>query len=207
MIAASQSKSAFAALRAFTRKQRPEERCDVCGLALTDDHPHLFEHAEGRLLCACDACAILFYHRAGEVKYSRVPTTARRLTDFRITDVEWSALMLPIDMAFFQNCTRAGRVIAYYPSPAGCTESLLELAAWRDIERNNPVLADLYPDVETLLVNRTRERRDYYIAPIDQCYKLAGLIRVHWQGLSGGELVWQKIDQFFESLNGRTCLT
>ena len=199
MLTAPPSKSAFAALRGFTRK-RAAERCDLCGLALGDAHPHLLEHAEGRLLCACDACAILFYHR-GEVRYSRVPSDARRLRDFQISDAQWGALMLPIDMAFFQNSTRAGRVVAYYPSPAGCTESLLDLAAWSDIARVNPEVADLHPDVETLLVNRTRERRDYYIAPIDQCYKLVGLIRTHWRGLSGGDLVWQKIDEFFESLD------
>jgi len=110
--------------------------------------------------------------------------------------------MLPIDLAFFQNSSRAGRVVAYYPSPAGCTESLLDLDAWRDIVHNNPELEQLLPDVETLLINRTRQRCDYYIAPIDQCYKLAGVVRTHWQGLSGGELVWQEIDEFFESLDG-----
>ena len=201
-----QSKGAFTALRGFLRKQQAE-RCELCGLKLTGDHAHLFEHAEGGLLCACEACAILFYHRPGEGKYSRVPRTARRLTNFRITDAEWSALMLPIDMAFFQDCTRVGRIMAYYPSPAGCTESLLDLSAWQDIMRNNAGLAELVPDVETLLVNRTRDRRDYYIAPIDQCYRLAGLIRLHWQGLSGGEIVWAKIGEFFESLDRQACLT
>ncbi len=187
------------------------ERCELCATALAGDHPHLFEPSQGRLLCACDACSLLFYRRAGpategQAKYVRVPRYARRLTNFQMTDAEWNALMLPIDMAFFQHCTRVGRVLAYYPSPAGCTESLLELDAWRDLARNNPVLDDLAPDVETLLVNRTGQRRDYYIAPLDQCYKLAGLIRVHWQGLSGGELVWRKIEEFFESLDA-SCLT
>jgi len=202
-----QSKGAFTALRGFSRKQQAAEKCELCGLILAGDHAHLFEHAEARLLCACEACAILFYHRPGEVKYSRVPPTARRLTNFHITDAEWNALMLPINMAFFQDCTRVGRVVAYYPSPAGCTESLLDLSAWHEIVRNNAVLAGLLPDVETLLVNRTRDRRDYYIAPIDQCYRLAGLMRVHWQGLSGGELVWEKIGEFFESLDRQACLT
>jgi len=110
--------------------------------------------------------------------------------------------MLPIEMAFFQNNTIAGRVIAYYPSPAGCTESLLDLSAWGDIVSANPILAELAPDIETLLVNRTGALPDYYVAPIDQCYKLAGIIRVHWQGLSGGEMVWEKIAEFFESLSG-----
>ena len=115
--------------------------------------------------------------------------------------------MLPIELAFFQRSTRAGRVLAYYPSPAGCTESLLDLDAWGSIARNNPLLEELLPDVETLLVNRTRDRRDYYVAPIDQCYKLAGLIRIHWRGLSGGDEVWGKIEEFFEMLDRHVCLT
>ena len=56
----------------------------------------------------------------------------------------------------------------------------------------NPVLESLEPDVEALLVNRVGHAREasaaeYYIAPIDACYQLVGLIRVHWRGLSGGD--------------------
>ena len=33
----------------------------------------------------------------------------------------------------------------------------------------------------------------YYIVPIDECYRLVGLIRMHWRGLSGGTEVWKEI--------------
>jgi hypothetical protein len=56
--------------------------------------------------------------------------------------------------------------------------------------------------VEALLVNRTREAREYYVAPIDRCYRLAGLVRRHWSGFSGGDEVWQQIDGFFEEMRG-----
>ena len=56
--------------------------------------------------------------------------------------------------------------------------------------------------METLLVNRVGQTREYYLAPIDQCYRLAGLIRLHWKGLSGGNEVWQHIAQFFAELRG-----
>jgi hypothetical protein len=111
--------------------------------------------------------------------------------------------MLPIDLAFFLHSTTAGRVVAYYPSPAGSTESLLNLNAWAGIARNNAVLERMSADVEALLVNRTRGRRDYFIAPIDECYKLTGIIRTHWRGLSGGDQVWQQIEHFFEGLRER----
>ena len=48
------------------------------------------------------------------------------------------------------------------------------------------MLAELEPDVEALLVNRMKGERAYYRAPIDECFKLVGLIRMHWRGLSGG---------------------
>ena len=98
-------------------------------------------------------------------------------------------------------------MIAYYPSPAGCTESLLDFEAWNDIVQNNPRLDRLQPDVEALLVNRTRGRRDYFIAPIDQCYKLTGLIRRRWRGFSGGDEVWQEIERFFERFPRRRRTT
>lgn len=178
----------------------------MCAAALVEPHPHLLENSSGRVVCACDPCAILFSHREDDTKFLRIPRDPRRLADFRISDADWSALMLPIDIAFFLHRSAAGRMIAYYPSPAGNTESLLSLDHWTDLVSNNPALARLKPDVEALLVNRTRGRRDYYIAPIDDCYKLTGLIRVHWRGLSGGEVVWQEIESFFERLAQRSIL-
>jgi hypothetical protein len=96
-----------------------------------------------------------------------------------------------------------------YPSPAGATESLLPLEAWSSIVQANPALNHLEPDVEALLVNRVGQSRgsaaaEYYIVPIDTCYKLVGLIRLHWRGLSGGTEVWQEISNFFAELRYRS---
>jgi hypothetical protein len=44
---------------------------------------------------------------------------------------------------------------------------------------------------------------EYYIAPIDACYRLVGLIRMHWSGLSGGTEVWQEIGDFFAQLRAQ----
>jgi hypothetical protein len=60
------------------------------------------------------------------------------------------------------------------------------------------------PDVEALLVNRAGEARDYFIAPIDRCFELVGLVRTHWRGLSGGTDVWEKIHEFFARLRERS---
>ncbi len=98
-------------------------------------------------------------------------------------------------------------MLAFYPSPAGATESLLELEAWQALVVQNPILGRLEPDVEALLVNRMNKDREYYRAPIDECYKLVGLIRANWRGLSGGSEVWEEVGQFFTSLKQRSRST
>ena len=45
---------------------------------------------------------------------------------------------------------------------------------------------------------------EYYLLPIDECYRLVGLIRMHWKGLSGGTDVWRELGEFFTSLKGRS---
>ena len=49
---------------------------------------------------------------------------------------------------------------------------------------------------------RLRER-SIIVAPIDECFRLVGLIRVHWHGLSGGEEVWREIGNFFTQLRSK----
>ena len=138
------------------------------------------------------------------MRYRRVPRRIRVLDDFRMTDGQWDALHLPINLAFFYRSSPAGRVIAMFPSPAGATESLLPLEAWEDLATENPVLRELEPDVEALLVNRVGPDAQYVRVPIDECFKLVGLIRTHWRGLSGGTEVWKEIGRFFASLKQRS---
>jgi hypothetical protein len=193
--------SSFAMLRRFIPKRAAIERCELCSAGLGGDHQHLVEPLSRKLLCACDPCAILFSQQ--DRKYRRVPKRIRYLADFRLTDAQWESLMIPINMAFFFHSSSAGRVIAFYPSPAGPTESLLALDSWEELVEQNPLLKTLEPDVEALLVNRvSREAKpaEYYLAPIDQCYGLTGLIRARWRGLSGGSEVWEEIAGFFEQL-------
>jgi hypothetical protein len=85
----------------------------------------------------------------------------------------------------------------------GPTESQLELDAWAELEAANPILRTLSPDVEALLVNRVRGARQQWIVPIDECYALIGLIRVHWRGLTGGSELWERIRLHFEALDRR----
>lgn len=198
--------TAFGALRQFVRRRKNVERCELCSAEVGAGHPHLIEPASRKLLCACNACAILFGGMG--TKYKRVPRRVLSLGNFHLSDGQWESLMVPINMAFFFRSTPDARVVAFYPSPAGATESLLPLETWADIESENAPLKEMEPDVEALLVNRVGHARgfsaaEYYVLPIDECYKLVGLIRSHWRGLSGGTEVWQEIGNFFDGLKQR----
>ena len=133
-------------------------------------------------------------------KYRAIEPRREQLTDFRISDLQWEALMIPINIAFFVKNTGRSGVIALYPSPAGATESQLDLDAWEELSAENSVLSDLAPDTEALLVNRMENAREYYRVSIDQCYELVGLIRSGWRGISGGSKVQAAIRAFFDAL-------
>lgn len=178
------------------------EYCELCAVPLAPDHPHLAEPARGRLLWVCRGCALLLGNRA-DGSFRRVPERTRVLEDFRLSDAEWDAFGVPIGLAFFFFSTAEGRVLGFYPGPAGPTESLLDLRAWSGLVAANPVLEALEPDVEALLVNRVNDAREYYLAPIDRCYALVGLIRTHWRGVSGGNRAWKAIDGFVADLRER----
>jgi hypothetical protein len=191
----------LAALRRFTRPAVAQECCELCSAALGPEHSHLVELASRKLVCACDPCAVLFSSQAAP-RYRRVPRDVRRLPDLQLSDAQWNGLMVPTGLAFLFYSSQAGRVVAVYPSPGGPTEAALE-AAWDDIVRDNPVLRTMQPDTEALLVNRMGSARDHYLVGIDECYKLVGLVRTHWQGFSGGPEVWSQIDRFFSNLKER----
>ena len=193
----------FTALRRFARPRTAVERCDLCSVELAAEHEHLLEPANRQLRCSCTPCALLFCDKTDK-RFIRVPRRISALTEFQLTDLQWNSLMLPIQLAFFFESTPDERVIALYPSPAGATESLLPLESWSEIVGQNEPLKKMRPDVEALLVNRVGEKREYFIAPIDECYKLVGVIRLNWHGLSGGTKAWSEIDTFFASLKERS---
>jgi hypothetical protein len=190
--------------RSAAEQESALERCELCGDPIPPEHRHLIDLQSRELMCTCQACRILFDSgAAGGGHFKLVPERRLRFPDFRMDDVTWEELRIPVDMAFFFRHSGEGRVVAYYPSPAGPTESLLELGAWAEIEAANPGLAVMEEDVEALLVNRSRGARQYFLVPIEDCYALVGLIRTRWRGLTGGSEVWEEIERFFESLAGR----
>ena len=181
------------------------ERCELCNQPIGPDHRHLLDTSSRELKCTCRPCSLLFDREAASRgQYRLVPERRLRLDDFELSDLTWEELRLPVDMAFFFRSSAENRVMAFYPSPMGPTESLLALDAWTQLERENPVLGSMRSDVEALLVNRARGARRHWLVPIDDCYRLVGLIRTRWKGLTGGREVWAQIARFFDSLDRRS---
>ncbi len=200
------------ALRRFAQKREPErapvalEHCELCSEIIPAEHRHLLDLSSRALVCACQACLFLFNEEgAGGRKYRLVPRRYVSLTDFQMTDQQWDELLIPVNMAFIFHSSESKRVMAFYPSPAGATESLLDLDGWETLLHNNPVLHELAPDTEALLINRVQNVREHYIVPIDACYQLVGLIRVSWKGLSGGTEAREAIASFFEDIRAKSC--
>jgi hypothetical protein len=97
--------------------------------------------------------------------------------------------------------------VAFYPGPAGATESELPLGAWDAIVANHPSLGLARPDVEALLLRAPESNRsgiECYLVPIDRCYELIGRLRQGWRGFDGGQQAREQLLDFFADLNRRS---
>lgn len=184
-------------------RPRPGEACEMCGEPIANEHGHVASLSERRLMCSCRACYLLFTNPgAGARRLRAVPQSYRTVPDFAYSQAQWDELAIPVDLVFLFQQSDLGRVVACYPSPAGATESELDLDAWRTIAATNPALAEVEPDVEAVLVRRMAAGEfDCLVVPIDACYELVGLVRQHWTGFQGGDEVWRRIDAFFADLH------
>ena len=192
-----------------TRASVPEV-CEMCATPVPEEHPHLVHVGDRRMLCACGPCAFLFDNPgAGGGDYRRVPDRYLADPGFRLTDAQWDVLQIPVGIAFFLRNSARDEIVACYPGPAGATESELSLTAWASGVGASRLAADLEPDVEALLVRRGTggdgdgrdvDRDECLLVPIDVCYLLVGLVRLHWKGFDGGAAAWRAIDDFFADL-------
>jgi hypothetical protein len=200
------------ALKAFARPAI-RERCELCALELGAEHPHLISDDARMLRCACVACSLLFDSgdapaavqvpsaSAAVQRWRRVAPSGERLRAFQLQDGQWESLRIPIGLAYFTPDAE-GRVRAFYPSPAGATESLLPLDAWGSLLEANPGFEPLQPLTEALLVNRMNGERAVYRVSIDHCFALVGTVRARWRGFTGGAEVWSELKGFFARLEG-----
>ena len=185
---------------------RAGEVCELCSEIIPDDHGHLVDLAARNLLCACRGCYLLFLSEgAGGTHFRSVPDRYLDFSDIQLSPEQWDNLQIPVSVAFFFLNSSLGRVAAFYPGPAGATESELPLETWSEVRAANPRLSTLQPDVEAFLV-RARGNQggtECYIVPIDVCYELVGHLRRMWRGFDGGTEANAKLDAFFDDIKAR----
>ena len=181
------------------------QKCEMCAEPIGEWHGHVVD-VEGRgLMCTCRPCALLFTKEgAAGGRFKAVPERYRYAADVPLAEATWDSIGIPVAMAFFFTNSKLKQTMAFYPSPAGATESLLSLEAWSDLLAATPTLADLLPDVEGLLVHKGESGFECFAIPIDACYELVGLVRMHWKGFDGGEEAWTAIHKFFDGLRERS---
>jgi hypothetical protein len=197
----------FADLQKLLRKRpaaAPGERCDYCAVPLPPEHGHVVDLKARRILCGCRPCYLVFEPAgAAQGRYKVVPTRYERVAGFAVDDAAWDALQIPIGLAFFFHNSVEAKMSAFYPGPAGATESQLPLPAWDAISADYPALATVQPDVEAILIHRRPGGARCAIVPIDAAYELVGVMRTNWRGFDGGEDVWNRIEAFFAKVDER----
>jgi hypothetical protein len=192
---------AVSALRRLQIRQMPEgpqpieAECDLCGTSMPEDHRHLLQLDERSIVCVCESCWAL---RSGDAEFRPVGSRVIWLDSLDLPDDLWARFHIPIGLAFFMRT--GGGVVAFYPSPAGATESEIDPGVFAELCERNPRVKELDVDAEVLIVDRLGEGMRSAIAPTDQAYKLVGLVKTNWQGISGGPALAGAVDGFFEEL-------
>jgi hypothetical protein len=197
--------SVLARIRANRPEPSPYERCEMCGAPVADEHQHVVNVGTRSLLCTCRPCYLLFTHDDAALAYRSVPD--RYLSFADLAAPVWEELELPVGTAFLFINSALDRVVAFYPGPAGATESELPLEAWERVVAATPGLATLQADVEALLVRAADQHIEAYLVPIDVCYELVGHLRKLWRGFDGGQDVRQRLDDFFAHVRTRCTHT
>jgi Family of unknown function (DUF5947) len=184
-----------------------DERCEMCAETIGAEHPHVVDIVGRGLMCTCRPCYLLFTDRDAQLRYRAVPDRYLSFPGFVLGDRQWDELEIPVGLAFFLPNSALGRTVAFYPGPAGATESELPLGAWDAIVAANPALALIAPDVEALIVRRPDGRGTAaaaHLVPVDRCYELVGALRLTWRGFDGGQEARARLDAFFADLSARS---
>jgi hypothetical protein len=200
-----------------TRPSAPVgERCEMCTAPVADEHQHVVDVVSRSLMCTCRPCYLLFTDQQAALRYRAVPDRYASFPDFRLDQGDWDDLQIPVGLAFlFTNSTQQ-RVVAFYPSPAGATESELSLSTWERVLAANPALRTVLPDVEALLVRGGGHPTSLvdtpghgggfvaHLVPIDACYELVGGMRATWRGFDGGQEARAALAEFFDEVERRS---
>ena len=185
---------------------RSGERCEMCAAPMVEVHQHVVDVQSRSLLCTCRPCYLLFTDQQADLRYRAVPDRYVAFPGFRLSRSQWDDLQIPVGLAFLFENTQQGRVVAFYPGPAGATESELSLAAWEQVLADNPGLDTVLPDVEAVLVRAERHDDSFacFVVPIDACYELVGRMRTTWRGFDGGHDARLVLEEFFATVLARS---
>ena len=194
--------SVLSRIRGSRPEPAPYERCEMCAAPVADEHQHVVNVGTRSLLCACRPCYLLFTHDDDALAYRAVPDRYLSFPD--LAAPVWEELELPVGTAFLFVNSALGRVVAFYPGPAGATESELSLEAWERVVAAAPGLGTLQPDVEALLVHTEHQQAEAFLVPIDVCYELVGHLRQLWRGFDGGQDVRRRLEEFFGKVRAKS---
>jgi hypothetical protein len=188
-----------------------DERCEMCAEPIPDSHQHVVNLESRVLMCTCRGCYLLFAVEGAEQRFKAVPDRYLSFPDFTLGPGQWDELEIPVGLAFLFRNSVQNRIVAFYPGPAGATESELPLAAWESVVAANPQLGALERDVEALLIrapdhSRGQSSSEYTcnVVPIDTCYELVGRLRQVWRGFDGGSDAHAAMDEFFAMVSARS---
>jgi hypothetical protein len=202
-------------LRRFLAPPQPEpgesepapNRCEMCGetIGAEGEHGHVADLTSRGILCACRPCYLLFTQGgSGGARFCAIPERYRYTERFELSPATWDTMGIPVRMAFLFRNSAEQQTVAFYPSPAGATECLLPLEEWQQVLAENPAFAEAQDDVEALLLNREDDSFECFLVPIDECYRLVGLVKLYWRGFDGGTEAWEAIEAFFADLRSRS---
>jgi uncharacterized protein DUF5947 len=183
------------------------DRCEMCAEPISEEHQHVVNLEGRQLMCVCRGCYLLFTDTEAELRYRAIPDRYLAFENFALDRLTWEALQIPVGLAFFFHNSMLDRTVAFYPGPAGATESELDLKAWSDIRAADPRVDTIAADTEALLVRVPDDETASpyaYLVPIDACYEFVGRLRMMWRGFDGGQDVRNYIDEFFEQLDRRS---
>jgi hypothetical protein len=183
------------------------ERCEMCGEPIAEEHQHVVDVESRAMLCTCRPCYLLFIDAGARLRYRAVPDRYLSFPDFQLGPGQWEELEIPVGLAFFFHSSKLGRTVAFYPGPAGATESELPLDAWSAVLARNPALSVAAADTEALLIRGPgpeRPQADCHLVPVDSCYELVGRLRRVWRGFDGGQESREQLASFFEDVDSRS---
>ena len=168
-VAARRQAELIASLRRLTRPSAGQSRpappaagavevCDLCGKELDPDHRHLLHLTERQHPLRLRELRRAARRRPRAAADRHADRLARRLRPARRALGRRSRSRSGSPSSSTR--ARSGGIVALYPSPAGATESELDLDAWsRAAERRTRCSMSLEPDAEALIVNRMPSRR------------------------------------------------